>query len=212
MVNYFVGSDSPPAFDTLTLAINDNHPFDPRTASASVTIGINAVNDAPVNTLPGGSTTLEDTPYVFSAAGGNQISVTDVDAGGAPVQVTLNASNGVITLGGTGGLAFTSGDGTADTNMTFSGTLPAINAALNGLVFTPNLDYNGLAFIQLTTNDSVRAARRPARRYRPRDDRRPPRQRCAERDRHHRHAERGLDLHVRCSATSASTTSTSATR
>ena len=76
-----------------------------------------------------------------------------MDAGGAPVQVTLNASNGVITLSGTGGLAFTSGDGTADADMTFTGTLPAINAALNGLVFTPNLDYNGLAFIQLTTND-----------------------------------------------------------
>ena len=111
-----------------------------------------------MNTLPGGSTTLEDTPYVFSAAGGNQISVTDVDAGGAPVQVTLNASNGVITLGGIGGLAFTTGDGTADANMTFTGTLPAINAALNGLVFTPNLDYNGLAFISSRPTTSARAA------------------------------------------------------
>ena len=155
-VTYLVTSDSPPATDTLTLTINDGGASGaggPRSASASSTITIGAQNDAPVNTLPGGSTTLEDNAVVFSAAGGNQISITDVDAGGAPVQVTLNASNGVITLGGTGGLAFTSGDGTADTNMTFTGTLPAINAALNGLVFTPNLDYNGLAFIQLTTND-----------------------------------------------------------
>ncbi len=59
----------------------------------------------------------------------------------------------MITLGGAGGLAFTAGDGTADAAMTFTGTLPAINAALNGFVFTPNLNYNGLAFIQLTTND-----------------------------------------------------------
>jgi hypothetical protein len=153
MVNYFVGSDAPPAFDTLTLAINDNHPFDPRTASASVSIAINAVNDAPVNTLPGGSTTLEDTAYVFSAAGGNQISVTDVDAGGATLQVSIAVANGVVTLSAPGLVAFSSGDGTADANMTFTGTLPSINAALNGLVFTPNANYNGLAFIQLTTND-----------------------------------------------------------
>ena len=155
-VNYLVTSDSPPATDTLTLTINDGGATGaggPRTATATSTIQIGATNDAPVNTLPGGSTTLEDTPYVFSAGLGNQISVTDVDAGGAPLQVTLNAANGVITLGGTGGLAFSAGDGTADASMTFTGTLPAINAALNGLVFTPNLNYNGLAFITLTTND-----------------------------------------------------------
>jgi parallel beta-helix repeat protein len=155
-VTYLVTTDSPPASDMLTLTISDGGASGaggPHSASASSTITIGAVNDAPVNTLPGGSTTLEDNVVLFSAAGGNQISITDVDAGSAPVQLTLSASNGVITLGGTGGLAFTSGDGTADTNMTFTGTLSAINAALNGFVFTPNLDYNGLAFIQLTTND-----------------------------------------------------------
>jgi hypothetical protein len=154
IVNYLVGSDAPPATDTLTLSISDNHPTDPRSASASTTIAITAVNDAPVNTLPGGATTLEDTPLVYSAAGGNQISITDVDAGGATVQVSLAGSNGVLTLGGpTALLTFTTGDGTADTNMVFTGTVAAINAALDGLVLTPNLNYNGLAFITMTTND-----------------------------------------------------------
>ena len=155
-VTYLVTTDSPPASDMLTLTINDGGASGaggPRSASASSTIAIGAVNDAPVNTLPGGSTTLEDNVVVFSAAGGNQISITDVDAGGAPVEARLNASNGVITLGGIGGLTFITGDGASDPSMRFTGTLSAINAALNGLVFTPNLDYNGLAFIQLTTND-----------------------------------------------------------
>ena len=155
-VTYLVTSDSPPATDTLTLSINDGGATGaggPRSASAVATIAIGASNDAPVNTLPGGSTTLEDTAVLFSAGTGNQISITDVDAGGAPVQVTLAVANGVVTLGGTGGLGFTSGDGTADANMTFTGTVAAINAALNGLAFTPTANYHGLAFITLTTND-----------------------------------------------------------
>ncbi len=155
-VNYLVTTDSPPSTDTLTLTIDDGGASGaggPRSASATATITIAASNDAPVNTLPGGATTLEDTPLVYSAAGGNQISITDVDAGGAPVQVSLSGSNGVVTLGGVAGLTFTAGDGTADSSMTFTGTVASINAALDGLVFTPNLDYNGLAFIQLTTND-----------------------------------------------------------
>jgi len=154
MLNYFVTSDAPPATDTLTLAIDDNGASGaggPRTASAAATITITAVNDAPVNTLPGGATTLEDTPLPY--AGPSRISVTDVDAGGAPLQVTLNASNGVITLGGTAGLAFSAGDGAADSSMTFTGTVAAINAALDGLVFTPDLDYWGLALISMSTSD-----------------------------------------------------------
>ena len=37
--------------------------------------------------------------------------------------------------------------------MTFQGTLAEINAALNGLVFTPNAGFNGLAAVSITTND-----------------------------------------------------------
>ena len=125
------------ATDTLTLTINDGGATGaggPRSASAASTITIGASNDAPVNTLPGGATTLEDTPVVYSAGLGNQISITDVDAGGASVQVRLNVANGVVTLGGVGGLTFTAGDGTADATMTFTGTVASINAALDGLV------------------------------------------------------------------------------
>jgi VCBS repeat-containing protein len=156
-VQYLMSSDLPPATDTLTLWINDNHPTDPQTVSASATITIMAVNDAPVNTLPGGATTLEDTPVLYSAAGGNQISITDVDAAGASLQVTLSASNGAITLGSIGGVAFLSGDGVADSYMQFTGTVASINTALNGLVFVPNLNYNGLAFITMTTDDGALA-------------------------------------------------------
>jgi hypothetical protein len=79
--------------------------------------------------------------------------VGDVDAGANPLIVTLTATNGTLTLGGTAGLTFGTGSGTADTTMTFVGTLPEINAALNGLTFTPVPDYYGPASIQITVDD-----------------------------------------------------------
>ena len=55
-------------------------------------------NDAPVNTVPGAQVMNEDSSLVFSSAGGNLISIADIDAPAAIVQVTLTATNGTITL------------------------------------------------------------------------------------------------------------------
>ena len=78
-----------------------------------VSITVAADNDAPVNNVPGAQSTLEDTTLTFSSSGGNLISISDLDAGASPVEVTLTASNGDITLSGTTGLTFSTGDGTA---------------------------------------------------------------------------------------------------
>ena len=108
----------------------------------------------PVNSIPAGQTTSEDTDLVFSAGNGNLISIGDPDAGSSSVQVTLTGTNGVITLSGITGLTFTVGDGTADAGMTFQGTIADINAALAGLVFRPTADYNGGgASLQIVTDD-----------------------------------------------------------
>src|SRR5688572_13116442 len=121
--------------------------------SDSVSITVTAVNDAPVNTVPGAQSVAEDTPLVFSSGNGNQISVSDVDAASGLAQVSLSIANGTLTLAGTGGLTFTTGDGTADTSMVFTGTLADVNAALNGLSYTPTANFNGAALLTLTTND-----------------------------------------------------------
>src|SRR5204862_508907 len=76
-----------------------------------------------------------------------------VDEGSGLLQVTLTATHGKLTLSGVTGLSFTTGDGTADATMTFTGTSANINAALQGLSFSPNHDYNGPATITITTND-----------------------------------------------------------
>src|SRR6185312_9644255 len=92
----------------------------------------------------------EDASLTFSSANGNAISIADVDAGSSNVQVTLAATNGVLTLAGTSGLTV-SGNGTG--TVTVTGTLANINTALNGLVFQPTGNFNGSANLTVTTSD-----------------------------------------------------------
>jgi CSLREA domain-containing protein len=128
-------------------------PSGAESAAATIAITITAVNDSPVNTVPAQETTNQQTPLVFSSAGLNAISVADVDAGTDILVITLNGSQGTLTLGGTAGLTFITGDGTEDTTMSFSGSLTSINAALNGLTLKPNQGYFGTASVQITSND-----------------------------------------------------------
>ncbi|NIV26898.1 MAG: hypothetical protein GWN45_05930, partial [Gammaproteobacteria bacterium] len=120
-------------------------------AGQTFDFSVTPVNDAPVNTVPGPLTTGLNTPVVFSGA--NVIAVSDVDAGVSPIEVDLVAANGTLNLAQTTGLTFMAGgDGTAA--MTFRGTIADINAALDGMSFTPALAFEGAgASVQMTTND-----------------------------------------------------------
>ena len=149
-VTYQNSSDNPTASRTVTFIADDGTST---STPATRGITINAVNDGPMNTVPGPQSTNQNTPIVFSSGNGNQISVADLDAGSNSVQITLTATNGTITLNGTAGLAFTVGDGTADATMTFTGTLANINTALNGMSFTPTAGFSGAASLTITSND-----------------------------------------------------------
>jgi len=61
--------------------------------------------------LPGLQTFPEETTLVFSTANGNAISVGDGDAGSNPVQVSLSAADGTLTLASTTNLTFTARNG-----------------------------------------------------------------------------------------------------
>src|SRR5205085_7194434 len=78
-------------------------------AAGTRTVAISAVNDAPTNTVPAAQSTNEDTGKTFSSGNANAISISDIDAGVASVQVTLTGTNGSITLSGTTGLTFSAG-------------------------------------------------------------------------------------------------------
>ncbi|UXY15303.1 DUF4347 domain-containing protein [Chitiniphilus purpureus] len=124
-----------------------------QTDNTTVTLVVSAENDAPVNNVPGTQTMLQDGVLIFSSGNGNAVAIADVDAGGGTVRVTLTASNGLISLGSTAGLAFSIGSGTGDSTMTFDGSIVDINNALAGLSFAPTAGYHGTASLQITTND-----------------------------------------------------------
>ncbi|HET7775762.1 MAG TPA: type I secretion C-terminal target domain-containing protein, partial [Azospira sp.] len=121
--------------------------------SQSETITIAGTNDGPVNVLPAAQSVNEDTSLVFSSGNGNRISIGDADNGSHTV--TLTATHGSLSLNGTTGLSFSQGDGSGDASMTFSGSDGAINAALNGMSFLGNTNYNGAATLTLQTGDSL---------------------------------------------------------
>ena len=120
----------------------------------TLTVHITAVNDAPVNEVPGAQTISEDGSQTFSARNGNAIKVGDIDVNGGSLTVTLSVAHGTLSLSGTSGLIFGVGDGTSDGTMTFSGTQSAINAAMQGLVYTATPDFNGTDTLTITSSDN----------------------------------------------------------
>jgi len=141
---------------TLSVTINDGGNTGSggaQTDTTNVTLTVTAVNDAPVNSVPTAQSVDQDSALVFNSGNGNLISISDVDAGSNMVEVTLSTTNGLLSLSDITGLSFSTGDGTGDASMTFTGSLSAINNALDGLVFTPTGGYNGPASITIVTND-----------------------------------------------------------
>ena len=120
--------------------------------SHTMLIDVSTSNDAPVIAAPVTQTTAFDAPIEFSNALGNLIAVSDVDAALANMQLTLTATNGTLALSGFNGLSVDAGaDGTSA--ITVTGNLNDLNAALNGLLFTPTTSFVGDAVLTLQLND-----------------------------------------------------------
>ena len=125
--------------DTLTIATSDTIATDTDT----IAITVNAVNDAPVNTVPGAQSVAEDTPLPIAG-----VAVADVDS--SALTTTLNVSGGTINVFAGGG-AGVAGNGTA--SVTITGTAAQINAALAGLTYTGNPNFNGADTLTVATRD-----------------------------------------------------------
>ncbi len=96
----------------------------------------------PAITGPSSATVTENNPFTFSAANGNEINVSDQSAGSNSDSLTLSVSEGTLVLGTTSGLTFTAGaNGSA--SFTVTGTIGNLEAALNGLTYTPFTSYTG---------------------------------------------------------------------
>ncbi len=138
---------------TINLVVNDGA-ANSNTATRSISVA--AVNDAPVNTVPGSQFTAKNTTLGFSVANGNAFSISDVDADSAIVQTTLTVSSGLLNAGAgtTGVVVAGSGTGT----VTLTGTLAQINNLLSGnlggtLSFAPATNFTGGVTLTFATND-----------------------------------------------------------
>jgi hypothetical protein len=150
-------SDDPGSGDrTVTETFNDGGNTGSggaKSDSITQTVHVTAVNDSPVNHVPGAQTVNEDTALIFNGGNVNLISITDPDAESGNETVTLSVNHGTLTLGSTAGLGFDSGtNGTG--NFTFHGTLANVNVALTGLTYQGNPNFNGSDTLTITTNDN----------------------------------------------------------
>ena len=104
-----------------------------------------AVNDAPVNTVPGAQVVAEDT-----ALGISGLSVNDVDGNLSTVQ--LGVTQGTVTVTLSGGATISAGANGTST-LTLSGTQADINATLASLSYQGTLNYNGADTLTMTSTD-----------------------------------------------------------
>ena len=114
----------------------------------TVTINVGAVDDAPVNNVPGAQAATEDVTHSISG-----ISVTDYDVGGATevASTVLSVSSGTLNVTAAGGAVVTN-NGT--NSVTITGNAAAINATLAGNVdYLGNLNFNGADTLTVVTTD-----------------------------------------------------------
>lgn len=148
-------NENPIPSDIISIYADDlgnNGTGGPMNSSAVIPIDIMSVNDPPVLSVPAAQVVNEDTNLSLS---GPPITVSDVDASIASIELTLSASNGILTVvpdmpsGATNGEI--SGSGTK--NLVITASQSKINTTLTSLVFTPDANYNGPDTINLLVDD-----------------------------------------------------------
>ena len=117
-------------------------------ASQTITLEISPVNDAPILTVPTNQTAGANT---LSPIRG--VSIRDIDAAGEAIEMTLSVTDGSLSLSQTSGLVFASGNGTNTPNLSFSGTVAAVNAALNTLSYQSETGFTGSETLRIAVND-----------------------------------------------------------
>jgi hypothetical protein len=126
------------------------------TFPVAITVTEADVNDPPAHVVPANQILIENTLLAFSSGNSNALTVSDPDEDAAfgKLTVSLQGTNGALSLSGVNGLTMIEGDGAADANLVFSGSPNNINAALEGLTYQPVLDFIGMSTLTLAATDS----------------------------------------------------------
>ena len=124
-----------------------------RTATATVSIAVHAVNDAPVLTVPAAQTTAEDVAVSIT---GIAVTDVDVDEGAGLVEITLSVASGRLTTatGAAGGLTAAQVAGNGTGAVVLRGPIAAVNATLAaGIGYVGNLNFNGTDALTIVGSD-----------------------------------------------------------
>jgi VCBS repeat-containing protein len=160
--DYIVPGDNPtPGDKTVTLTFNDGHNSGyfgdgALAAQQTQTLQVNAFNDAPVNSLGGTIGTGEDAQDAWLS--GMSVSDPDADPANDKIYVTFQVANGTLEIRGDVVGGITTGDilAQSEETITLYATQDQINAtlaAVNGLTYSPDLNFNGDDTLTVTTND-----------------------------------------------------------
>ena len=141
-IRFSSAGDNPVAGNRIIQVVVNDGIHDSQPALSLVTVV--AVNDAPINTVPGGQTVAED---ITSQIVG--VSVADSDS--SALTTTLSVAHGILNV--TAGAGVITGNGTAI--VTIAGTAAQINTALAGLAYAGNPDFAGADTITVATSDAT---------------------------------------------------------
>ena len=146
-VTYFDSSDNPSGLPrTVSFTVNDGAGENSQSNTATATVNVTPVDDAPVIAPVAGVSTAENHDVTISG-----LSVSDVDAGTAPIEVTLVAGQGSLALTNLEGLDSITGNESGTVNL--FGSQAAIDAALAHVFYDPSLNYYGPDTLTVTAND-----------------------------------------------------------
>ncbi|MDB9526378.1 Ig-like domain-containing protein, partial [Oscillatoria sp. CS-180] len=115
---------------------------EPTTDAGSFLVNISGQNEAPTITPPANTLSVAEDSTLTLTGAGNVFSFDDPDDFGANnLQATVTVDHGTLSLVANDGTTVT-GDNT--NTLTITGTEDQINAALDGLQFTPVADFHGI--------------------------------------------------------------------
>ena len=136
---------------SLQLSLSD--PGDSLKGTGSVAITVSPFVP-PTVTVPSTISVNENAPLVFSTTKGTGITFTDSFAGSTPETLTLSAIDGILTLPTTSGLTFDQNTTNGSSSIVVTGTLAELNAAVNGLTYTPGSNFVGTDTLKVSLLDT----------------------------------------------------------
>ncbi|QTA82628.1 immunoglobulin-like fold-containing [Desulfonema limicola] len=118
--------------------------------SETFRLEIKAVDDKPVVTIPDTQSLNENSELVFNNENGNIVTVDDIDAGDNEVKLTISAEHGTLKIEGSTQASIT---GNNTKKLIIKGSLNKINNDINGLIYKPELKWNGEEILTFTIDD-----------------------------------------------------------